>query len=315
MNQRGLLFSVMMLFIVLAFISMNSALNESTIDVSLPDTVSFFGVLEKFQNVYYSAVSLYNGYTGTTLASAVPFDFEIKDTNFSFSQKIPLSSKKLGQLFDALNAMEVFYEDTQRSNAFDGLLVDLNVPKNSYWGGTETKIPLLLNPQCMEYTIESAQRFSLDKSASSKCTFAFNSSNFKKIEITITPDSLDDFNSFLCNSAACSNSAFDPLSLLPYYKVTINDSACTSCALSSKTASGHFDPSVQLNFSLGCVGACTSPPLTVTQKDLNFVFQHSGARSATIASNIVFSKKISDFFVPGVDLRVIFPHGNASKET
>jgi hypothetical protein len=307
MKGKGLFFSVMFLLLALTMISINSLLSNSTSFSLLP----FSQLLQssaRFDNIDRSIIDFYRvGYNKIAVERALPFNYSINDDSNSITiiQQLPISQSKFDTYFDLLSLSEVFFEDANRSNVFDGVIVDLNVPKNTAWGGAEKNLAFLINPFCYGYSALDLNEFSFARKYSEECTRAFSSDSIKRIDINFDIHSNEDFDSLKCNGAVCPTDAFDPESLLPYYSIRALDANCSSCNLSQKTASAHFDPSVDLNITLSCSGqTCSSFPFIVRQKNLDFNFSQSAGRVNVATIKIVFNERVKQFFVLGIKLGV-----------
>jgi hypothetical protein len=317
MNQKGVLFSIMILFIAITFISINAMLTSSQ-ETSLTESRFLSSASNKYDNIDRSMIDFDRvGYNKIASERVLPFSFSLeKDSNkITIEQELPVSTAKIQNLFDFLNMSEIFFEDTNRNNAFDGLAVDLNVPKNSEWGGSTQGVSFLINPLCYEYIVPATGFTLMKRSTKEKCTHSFSSSSIRRIDINITVNSNDDYNLFKCNNASCSQNSFNPSNNQPYYYVQIIDSNCAACAITQKIASSHFDPLTDLNFSLTCSGSnCTSVPLTIKQNNFDFNFIHTFGRSVKVTSQIIFTERPDSFFIPDINAKVASQNSDFSEK-
>ncbi len=308
MNNRGLLFTIMTLFMIFGIIALNESLNDISRSYS-PSTsaISAYSATDSFRNAESLLYDLDQiGYSKTAKERTLPFSYTLnKDLNFiSITQEISLGSAQINDLYSYLNISAVFLNDTNYSNSFTGTTFNVSSPKNTAWGGSEKSVHFLLNPLCYEYVIFDEFNLGFSKSNSPKCESAFNSSSIKRFDISITIlSNLSDFNSLLCNGAICPAAAYNAGDTRPYYSITLIDTNCPKCSLSQKTASSHFISSSDLNFSLKCIGgACASPELVVKLNNLDLSYSYSSDQKLSVLTKVTFNSKPKEFFISDVNL-------------
>jgi len=308
MNNKGLLFTVMTLFLIFGIVALNESLNDLSRNYS-PSTssISAYSAADSFMNASNLLYDLDQaGYSKDAKERSLPFLYTLnKDSNFiSITQDISLGSAQINDLYSYLNLAEVFLNDTNYSNSFTGTTFSVSSPKNLEWGGDQKAIHFLVNPLCYEYVIFDEFNFGFNKSTSSKCSSEFNPESIKRFDINITVlSSLSDFNSFICNNQPCPVLAFNPSDLRPFYNINLIDSNCPNCALSQKLASSHFVSLDNLNFTLSCNGAsCTSEELVIKLNDLDLNFNYSSDAKLSILTKVTFNSKPKDFFISDVNL-------------
>ncbi len=319
MNSRGLLFTVMTLFMIFGIIALNESLNDVSRDFSpSASVISAYSAGDSFRNAEEMLYDLdLEGYSKTAKERTLPFVYNFdKDSNFlSVTQEISLGSAQINDLFSYLNTAAVFLSDTNYSNSFNGTVLLVSPPKNSQWGGSQKSISFLVNPQCYEYVINDEFSSGFRKSASNKCSGVFSPSSIRRFDINITIlSSLSDFNSFLCGGVSCPNASFNPADSRPFYNISLIDSNCPNCVLPSKTASSHFDSFSDLNFTLACLGgACSSGELLVTLRDLDLNFGYSSEQKLSIMTKVLFTSNPEEFFISDVNLSASTGTGGAVK--
>ncbi|MCX6804295.1 MAG: hypothetical protein NTY48_07070 [Candidatus Diapherotrites archaeon] len=305
MNNKGLLFTVMTLFLIFGILSLNEALSDASRGFEVPKEAlvlsSSAKSLENAESMLWD-FDKYN-YAKDSIKRALPFDFNLeKDQNYlTISIDSSLASSQLSEVFDYLNLGEAFFED---SNVFGGTILDINVPKNAQWGGSSGGIDFLVPNLCYQFSLLSETKQSLSKSDPSQCSNPFSTSSIKKIDINIIVlSSVSDFNSLTCNGALCPTQVFNPSSPNPYYNITIIDSNCPSCSVSPKRAYSHFSAGSDNNFQLKCTWpGCISSPLTFSIKNMDLNFYYFFDKKLRIITRITFNAPPSGFIVKGTQI-------------
>ncbi len=309
MNNKGLLFTVMTLFLGITLLSAVIMFEDiSRNSFSIKEIAAISLVSDRFNNISNQLIDFdKTGYSKSVAQRTLPFDYDLnKDSNsITITQPFPFSQAKYDAFFDSINIANIFFEDQNRMHSFDGLIIDVNSPKNSSWGGSATSINFLINPFCYEYIVKSSKDTLFSKSTSNKCNAAFASSSIKRLDINILVNSGEDYNSFLCNGLACPQIAYNPSNSNPYYKITIIDTNCTSCNISQKTASNHFSAASDFNITLTCIGAlCTSTPVIIKESSLDFNISHPTGKAKSIISTITFNDYPQEFFAKDINMLV-----------
>jgi hypothetical protein len=320
MNNRGLLFTIMTLFLIFGIIALNESLNDISRSYSpSASAISAYSATDSFRNaerLLYDLDQL--GYAKEAAERTLPFAYTFnKDLNYlSITQDISLGSAQINDLYSYLNITSVFLSDTNYSNSFTGTTFTVSPPKNTAWGGSQKVVHFLVNPLCYEYVIFDEFNSGFNKSSSSKCESAFNSASIKRFDVNITIlSSLSDFNSFLCNGAACPTAVYNAGDSRPYYNITLIDTNCPKCKLSQKTASTHFVSSSDLNFTLKCTGAsCSSPQLIVRLTNLDLNYNYSSDQKLSVLTKVTFNSKPNKFFISDVNLLATTGATNAQRK-
>jgi hypothetical protein len=322
MNERGFLFTVMTLFLGISIISSAALFSDiSKESFTMEESLALTGVAFRFDNIYREIIDLdKTDYAKTVSERAIPFKYDLnkQEGTIIIRQDLPLSQPKLKSFFDSMNLSSIFFNDTNINNIFDGVNTQINSPKDSAWGGSSSKVSFLINPFCYSYKLDYSGNALLgeEDNYSSRCTEAFSMQSIKRVDINISLNSGDDFNSFTCNSLPCTQNAFNPTSNLPYYSINLIDSSCPSCSLPEKISSGHFAPEIDFDAVVSCEGgACTSMPITISRKNLDFNFTHPTGRNVTISTKVTFTQKITEFFTPDVNITISLGEGGFSKRT
>lgn len=312
----------MVLFLGLGILS-SLILFQDTAHSSFSSESSFslHSVSMRYDNLYREIIDLDRETYGREVFQRIlPFTYLIDPDSNSLiiQQSLPLSQSKLKNYFDSINLAEIFFTDTQRSNIYDGINMDINSLKNPDWGGNETKGVFLLTPVCYKYEVllSGEVNFGGASEYTTKCGESFNSSSIRRIDINIFPNSGDDYSSLLCEGVACATDVFNPLNPLPYLNINVIDTNCISCKLTAKTASFHFDSTTDSNISLSCTDAnCTSLPLIIQRTGVGVSLIHSSGGTILVATKIGFNSKINGFFAPDVNLSVSTLKGNYRKNS
>ncbi len=309
MMNRGLLYTVMTVFLIFGIIALNETLGDSIRNFN-PDNESLalgevsinqlnaYSILVDYDKKYYNYLGNNNG---------LPFSFVLAPdgNNFTLAQEYSLGSAQITEYFDYINLAEVFLEDNNISGLSKDLVIDINSPKNPSWGGTDS-INFILQPFCYKYTILTEQHSVFSKSFGGICEKNFEDSMIKKIDLNLVVlSSLADFNSFLCDGGPCIENAFDPFDPNPFFSIQVLDSNCPKCDLASKKASGHFAPSQDLNFVLSCIGTdCSLENVLIKIEDLEMDFDYSSEKKVRIETKITFNEPPKSFAPIDINISV-----------
>lgn len=321
MRQRGLLFTVMAFFMILAILSLNAVIREGFRESkSIGELSALSAVASKFRNIERIAVELSEGGKLKEVNERVlPFNYDLNaDQNFLIvQQQMPLKSVVWNEFFNVMNLLEVFLEDGNRGNVFDGLAVSIATAKNAAWGGASEELHFLVEPFCYELALR--QNTSLFReSGSVKCSQQFQNSFVKRFDLNIAiMNSNEDFNALHCNGTTqCPQEPFqeDPPSGYPYYRIEILDENCGNCVLPQKVVSQHFNPAQDFNVVVSCVGAnCVSSPIIISSHELDFNVFHESSYRLAVTAKTTFSERASGFYFLDFNVSVAHFDVNASK--
>lgn len=317
LNKRGLLFTIMTLFLIFGIITLNEVLADSFRAYSPPsEALSLYSAASIFRNASSIILDLdKTGYAKTSIEHIYPFKYSLdKDLNsFLLSQEYSLDSEQLGIIFDYLNLSEILLSDENYSHAFSGIVLDINSPKNSAWGGTTSAASFLLLPFCYQYTLFDSSTAGFSKTTNNFCTEDFDYSKIRRIDINIhVLTSSADFSSLLCDNNACPTDSFNPLNPNPFYNISVLDENCLSCALTQKTASSHFLPSSSLFFALS---GSASPTLSINLSKMDLNYSYSSEQKLNISTSFLFNKEPTGFIVKGVNIAAHLPTMKAEKKS
>ena len=265
MNNRGVLFSLMIFILLGTLLALHqiSFQQENILKEGISEANAFKKVSDKYANIK-------NNFTVLTTSAAekeidqriLPFNYTIDSNSFDLNTTLPLRQAKIDSYMEILKAFELFLEDTNYSNEFDSMHVDINTLTPASWGGNDTNISFIIRPQCLKYSFYDETVLEFD--------FVCNDYNYSTIlrqDVNITLQPAHDFNALACNfngAATCFNNDFDPGDTNPYVSVNIFDSSCFNCQLNQTSIRGHFNPDLDSNITLSCTGAgCTTPNLTM----------------------------------------------------
>lgn len=271
MNNRGILFSLIVMLMLLSVISLKSV-NTGSKKIAAGNSVellAFNSLEQKFDDILMNSVR-FSGFGGgeTVKQRILPFDFTLDQNTFTASMELPVDKRGIDIFFDALNAFEIWLEDPNSVVYYSGILADANTPKNSAWGGTGNSLQLHILPQCLKFKVFDENKVGFE--GSSACETQFSASNVSRYDVNITLSDTADFNSVTCNfdsNMECPANTFNPSSNQPFVQVSIVDVNCSRCSidLQLKTISTHFDPAKQHNVLLSCVGVgCISTDMNIS---------------------------------------------------
>ena len=265
MPDRGVLFSLMALFLVLSLLGLYSASQkqDSAVNSAVSGLNAFRKVADKEANLRKSVTSLSTNDAEREIDQRIlPFTYDGEGGVVSVSSEIPVAQQRVDSYFEILNAVRVFLEDTNYAKEFDGLKTDVNTPLPESWGGADRNASFVLEPQCLRFGI-------LDSNAMSfgfQCGDA-NYLDIRRHDINITLG-VHDFNVMECGfngAGTCPDSDFNSENPLPYAEFDVNADECASCAIPFDRVRGHFDPALPSWIRLSCAGVgCVSPQMEIS---------------------------------------------------
>lgn len=265
MNGKGVLFSLMIFILLGTLLALHqiSFQQENILKEGISETNAFKKVSDKYANIKNNFMVLTTSAAEREVDQRIlPFNYVIDSNSFDLNTSFPLRQTKIDSYLEILKAFELFLEDTNYSNEFDSMHIDINTLNPVSWGGNDTNISFIIQPQCLKYTIYDENLLEFDFVCDN-----YNYSTILRQDVNITLNSSHDFNSLACNfngSATCFNNVFDPGDTNPYVNVTIFDSTCFNCQLSQTVIRGHFDPGQTSNVTISCSGAgCITPDLNL----------------------------------------------------
>ena len=249
----------------------------------------------------------------------LPFSYELdKDAGrVAVQQDLPLGSDKLEGFFDLINLLEVFLEDADRDNVFDGLVVEVDTLKNSDWSGTDESLSFLVEPFCYEYVTDGLESMLFRESSSEKCLDFFQNSDFERLDLDLTIQNSDeDFDEILCDGGSCPEEDYNPSHPQgwPYYRIQVLNCELPNCTLAQTVVSEHFDPEVSFDIAISCTGGeCVSDPINISHSSLDFSISHSSDYTLDVGAQVTFNDSIESFYFLGFDATVSHFNEAASK--
>lgn len=298
-GRKGALYTAITLILLLSLMAFSASIfslrNIQKSDIAFLEAIDSSN--DKFSGIERAVLSVdKNGYNKVIDERNLPFSYNRDENYLEVIQELPLKQISWNSFFDLINGFEVFLEDENYSNAFDGTSVSAETVQNSSWLGDMNSARFLLLPSCLTYS------FLYDSNALGKSGFSgtdrkfdclqdFNWQSVSSIWITVKlKSSSEDFDT---TSYGFENS-FNPLNPYPYVVVYIDDSNCLNCSLSKKTVSFHLNPNIDNNIVFSCSNPpCTSQNVKVSVgKDI--LFSHLGRR-LDINSTFLFRQEIESF--------------------
>ncbi len=245
MNQKGMMFTLMALFLVLGIIAFNEdSMSKWMLESESTKSIDISSVENKYANIMETVILLHtNSYRKEIDERNIPFTYLwAEDSNsIEIKQNIPLNTVDLENYFNFINIYNFYLSDNNYNNVFDGLEIDMNSIKNAPWGGTTEELRFLVKPFCYQYRVNGEEEMILEEAKTKKCSGVFVQSNIARFDITVAVRNFEeDFNVISCSGGACPEDAFNPASTDPYYRIEINDENCGNCNLSQKVISKHF---------------------------------------------------------------------------
>ena len=288
---------MLMLLSVISLKSVNTGSKKIAAGNSV-ELLAFNSLEQKFDDILMNAIRFSGfGASESVKQRILPFDFTLDQNTFTASMEFPHDKRDIDVFFDALNAFEIWLEDTSSAVYYPGILADANTPKNSTWSGTTNYVQFYLLPPCLKFKIFDENRVGFE--GSQECETSFSVSNISRYDVNITLSDTADFNSVACNfdsNIECPANQFNPLSNQPFLQVSITDTNCSRCSIDSslKTISTHFDPAKQHNVLLSCIGAgCISTDMNILMSTVPQV--HFRGPAQEISLGVTFREEIDSF--------------------
>lgn len=319
--QRGVLFTFLtFLFIgvLIGLVVFNSQLDtrasNNTVEVSVLGAIN-----AKYDDITDDVIVLDNTIGVPTIQQRIlPFTYQSDLNSITFNQTLPITSGKLALYYDLLNAYAIFVNDPDVNRTFDGVNVDLRVPKSPAWGGSTQRTEFNILPQCVQYIIADSNAIHFESQNTMGCANTFNLDNaIQRIDITLsTPPSIDDYNLVACSfdgNSTCPHSDFNA-DAGPYLHVQFVDANCANCVLSAsdKNISAHITSNQVNSIAYSCVGSnCDSSLLTITTSD-GFRILHDGT-TVSARITVTFRNEISLVYFQDANYTVTKKGFNTSK--
>lgn len=315
MRQKGVLFTFLtFLFVGVVITAIGFYLNtqeqhsETTIEVSVLNSIN-----AKYDDVTDDIIALDTTIGIPSIAQRfLPFQYAIDRNVVQTTQQLPLASGKLSLYFDVINTYRIFATDTNTQHTYDGVHIDLNVPKPPVWGGTETTAKFNILPQCVQYQLLDENSFALASASSLGCSNTFDLvTSIERIDVNVSLlGTTDDYNILSCdfNGNACPADTFAPDANFPFLSLNFDDSNCVNCSLTvaEKNLGIYLHPDDINSITYSCDSpGCNSSPFTITL-DNGIYFSHAG--SATLISmRVQFRQSISSFYYQDANYAVTKP--------
>ncbi len=303
MNQKGIFFTIMtflMAFNVILLIGVATENNQDNQEVfSLMS--SFISVNNKSNNLYRDAI-LYDQ-TGSAAAieqRILPFSMSLDENRINITTTLPVESSRMNSYIDSLNAMKIFLEDSNYSNAFDGIEVSIDTIQDTRWGGTDDSVSFIAYPFCMEYKISGLNQIAYGPG---NCMDVFEISDVRRFDLNvIITNGSEDLNMVSCTFGGvtgCPQNSVDPMDLRPFFELEIDDSSCGSCAFGAGDllVSTHYDPAANNDITIWCSPGTDCPyseTISVSVGDGFSVARNDGSSVSTEMA-VDFNSSISSF--------------------
>jgi len=314
LNSKGLLFTIMTLFLIFGIITLNEALSDTARGYSpSSETISLYSISNTYQN---AASLMYNldksGYAKYSMKNVFPIDPTIdRDNNTSsISQNFSIDQNQINAAFDYLNLTRIFIEEKSHNYYSTGTLIDINSPKNRAWdvASTNNSLSFIMLPFCYAYTIidTTSSKFSTIP-LESPCKENITLSKMKQIDINIVLlSSTIDFNSITCNSETC-----------PAYTGTTNNynlkfdtTNCPSCLANKNKLSIPFSSTSKIE-----VRGATTPALIINISGTDINFSYSSEKKVGIYTKFYFNQQPTGIVIKDVSILVNSESNTSSKQS
>jgi hypothetical protein len=300
MNNKGVLFTFftflligVLLSLVIFTIDSERRSSITTVEIAVLNAVN-----AKYDDITDDIITLDHpiGVPGIQ-QRIIPFNYQMDGNTIAFTQQLPIESGKLALYYDLINAYSIFITDENFGTTFDGVKVDMDVPKPIEWGGAGQEAHFNLLPQCIQYQITDSNNVRLESTSTIGCQNTFNFSSIKRIDLNVSLlSTVDDYNSVSCSmEGGCPHQDFNEESSLPFFQLFFLDANCTSCNLTAqdKNISMHFSNTWN-TITFTCDGICRSEPLVISIGD-GIRFSKGGTPSL-LETKIIFNEEIKTFY-------------------
>ncbi len=268
-QRRGIIFSLVVLLLLLNLIALKSIYSQSKMVVSQGsvEALGFESVQGLYNDIVHNAVEFGASSSDFSVTQRIfPFEMQIDDNRIVVEQEIPIKLDELHVFFDAVNSFEVWLEDSNYTNFFSGLVVDVNTIKNNEWSGSEVGVSVFALPSCLKYSVFDENRTGFGMDTLCEPSFDFNS--VISYDVNVFLDDTVDFNLVSCSfdgNLICPQDDFNSLSQLPFVEINFFDENCSACQLDPQRIGKHFNPFAQNRVNVLCSGAlCQTPDLNIT---------------------------------------------------
>ena len=288
-GQKGIFFSIMAMMLALLVISAAQILSEDK--AYFEKSGAKMAALKISSSLLRSISSSLGNYEENPAINQrdFPFEYSIDANRIFIKSEIPLNQAKIDGFFDFLNAYGIFLTDQDYNNSYSGFAIDLNVPRNSYWQGTEKGISFSFSPLCIKYSVLDANNFSFAEG--NGCDFNQSAIRVMDLNIGIPPGLGHDFNSLSCSLqgySGCPQEDFNSLDERPYFRLIVDDANCQSCGLLQKTAGFHVNSAGENSIVLSCIGpGCNSSAVAIGLSPLPGIANNGGYVLAEFGINSV----------------------------
>lgn len=307
MRDRGIFFILIILYLILSLVLLRSVVesNDRSRD-TFPEKNALARAQNRFNNIYRSVIDLdKTGANKNFDQRLIPLSFEFDQNAIDINQYLPVKEGSLETYLDALSIYALFVNDTNYANLYDGVQTTLQTPKTADWGGTQTGIGFLIAPTCLAYRLVDDNTTFVHPKNTPACRTDAYDLNRSTWDINLIADSAsEDWNRITCTPGPCPQNAHNPLDNRPYFRIQTHTTICPACNIVPSTVSGHFDlnSNQQIVIDNSAPGA-SSKPITITILD-GLRIQHTDTKSLFLQSRFTVSKRIEDFSVDDLNLRV-----------
>ncbi|MFH1239803.1 MAG: hypothetical protein V1672_01175 [Candidatus Diapherotrites archaeon] len=313
MNNKGILFTLMVLLITLSLLTFISVVeNGMGESQQLGYVTNFLRVAEKFSNIERNVIRLDKTEPITNLSERVlPFIYVVDDRTLTVTQELPLKESDFNSFYDTINIYEIFEEDQNYNYAYTGIDVSIDTLKNPLWGGISNELVFLVDPFCFQFKESGLDFMSVGGSTHEKCIDTFDFDTVKRFDLNVNiVQFAEDYNTITCNSGPCDGAGwhqeFEGSSIWPYFEIEIIDTECGHCDFptANKVISGHYNPALNYEIEISCTGAsCVSDPITLTSLG-GITAEHESNERIIIELKTEFYDDIDKFYFPDFDMNV-----------
>jgi hypothetical protein len=307
MKNKGIVFSLSVLLLVLSFVLLQQATTRASIAQSQAEKSNsmFRNLNEHYAGLASNTIELDTKSSyGKIQQRTLPFMYKADQNYLELSYKTPLKHSTIGNFFDLINAFKIFVQDKNYSDFYNGINTQADTIENSNWGGTQTGLNFITEPSCMQIFVDE-NGITFGKGWCGQ--FDLNQAALIDSNISVYSPT-EDLNKITCmwnENNSCPDDPFDTTNPNPYYSLQILDQNCSECAFSAKTVNGHIDISKGNWIAVSCDGtSCTSPQIDINVAQNYSISRNENALPVQITTGIMLKNKITAFYFNDLNITV-----------
>jgi len=318
MKNKGIIFSLSMLLLILSFILLNQSATLTNLDQQKTSKTlkSFQSLSDFFSNMTRSLIDLeLKGSFKQTQERLLPFNFDVDGNELLLEFNVPIGENALSDYFDSINGFKIFVEDKNYSNFYTGIDANIITVQNALWDGNATTLNFVTEPSCMKI---SAQETGIVFTRGWCGSFDLGDITLFDINVAINAVG-EDLNTISCSwegSSSCPSEVYNPADTRPHFTLNVLDGNCSLCSFTTTQVKGHFTPSSNNWIAIHCIGGtCSSVKIDLNVAQSFTIDRNSNARRAPVDINVLLKNRIEKFYFDDLNLTISIEDFNLTMET